>query len=207
MSDYEPEISEHIPDSEDDLENSDDDMVVLSEDQASVSSYDTESDDYGASARKRLNKSAGEAATNTNEERNSISSEPVKVKQKRPPRRNTGTSGHKGTRLNRGVQQQLPPISDIGEIFEDIAKKALDRGLGKVSDYLQGRPLRVATMCSGMESPLLALQLIEQSTFVNEAPHLSVLTLSNRSQQAEREAPFSGTCVQRRDCGLQAGIH
>ncbi|KAK6345242.1 hypothetical protein TWF718_007168 [Orbilia javanica] len=52
----------------------------------------------------------------------------------------------------------LPPLSDIDDIFEDLTKN--HEGLVNVAEHLNGRPLRVATMCSGTESPLLALGLI-----------------------------------------------
>ncbi|KAF2213398.1 hypothetical protein CERZMDRAFT_30029, partial [Cercospora zeae-maydis SCOH1-5] len=55
----------------------------------------------------------------------------------------------------------LPPLSDTREIFEDIISKALTMGLSEALDNLPG-PLRVATMCSGTESPLLALELFQQ---------------------------------------------
>ncbi|KAH7106183.1 hypothetical protein BKA62DRAFT_689117 [Auriculariales sp. MPI-PUGE-AT-0066] len=54
-----------------------------------------------------------------------------------------------------------PPISDIYDIFSDIVKRSPD--LRKVSSALNGRKLRVATMCSGTESPLLAMTMISQS--------------------------------------------
>ncbi|KAF8323124.1 hypothetical protein DL93DRAFT_2162312 [Clavulina sp. PMI_390] len=49
----------------------------------------------------------------------------------------------------------LPPISDIYEMFRDIAKRRPE--IIAFAKQLNGRPLRVATMCSGTEAPLLAL--------------------------------------------------
>lgn len=52
----------------------------------------------------------------------------------------------------------LPPISDLQLIFDDIVSR-----VPTVTDLFGskgGRKLRVATMCSGTESPLLALGLI-----------------------------------------------
>ncbi|KAF3919922.1 hypothetical protein AA313_de0201806 [Arthrobotrys entomopaga] len=53
---------------------------------------------------------------------------------------------------------ELPPISSIHDIFEDITRR--NEKLQEVAMHLNGRPLRIATMCSGTESPLLALDLI-----------------------------------------------
>lgn len=58
-----------------------------------------------------------------------------------------------------------PPLHDLVKIFEDLAKKALEQGFEKVLDALAGRPLRVATVCSGTESPLLALEMIQQGEY------------------------------------------
>lgn len=55
----------------------------------------------------------------------------------------------------------LPPIHDIAAIFSDMVARTPE--MKSVTKHLQGRPLRVATMCSGTESPLLALEMIRRS--------------------------------------------
>lgn len=55
----------------------------------------------------------------------------------------------------------LPPIHEIPAIFDDLVSR-----IPKIKDVAQrveGRKLRVATMCSGTESPLLALELIQKA--------------------------------------------
>ena len=54
----------------------------------------------------------------------------------------------------------LPPIHDIPSIFSDLVSRIPQ--IMDVVDHLEGRKLRVATMCSGTESPLLALNLIRR---------------------------------------------
>ncbi len=83
-------------------------------------------------------------------------------KRKAPPRTDQAAA--------RGVDLSLPPLSDIEEIFQDITEKALQNGFGEVIKHLGGRSLRVVTMCSGTESPLLALQLISESLAKRENP-------------------------------------
>lgn len=58
-------------------------------------------------------------------------------------------------------ESHLPPISSIPDIFTDLVGRIPD--IQKVADRIKGRKLRVATMCSGTESPLLALELIQDS--------------------------------------------
>ncbi|CAK5267738.1 unnamed protein product, partial [Mycena citricolor] len=53
---------------------------------------------------------------------------------------------------------ELPPINEIPAIFADLVSR-IPR-IQSVAQRLAGRKLRVATMCSGTESPLLALELI-----------------------------------------------
>ncbi|KDR80696.1 hypothetical protein GALMADRAFT_241095 [Galerina marginata CBS 339.88] len=55
----------------------------------------------------------------------------------------------------------LPPINDIPAIFEDLVSRIPD--IKGVAEHVNGRKLRVATMCSGTESPLLALELVQKS--------------------------------------------
>ncbi|KXN85521.1 hypothetical protein AN958_11224 [Leucoagaricus sp. SymC.cos] len=55
----------------------------------------------------------------------------------------------------------LPPIHDIRAIFADLVSRAPK--VAKTVLHIQGRKLRVATMCSGTESPLLALEFIQKS--------------------------------------------
>ncbi|KAF2808033.1 uncharacterized protein BDZ99DRAFT_572902 [Mytilinidion resinicola] len=62
-----------------------------------------------------------------------------------------------------GIDRSLPPISDIKEIFKKIAQRALELGLKECLGPLQSRFLNVATMCSGTESPILALQSINDA--------------------------------------------
>ena len=52
----------------------------------------------------------------------------------------------------------LPPISDLQQMFDDIVSRLPD--LKSLFGKSGGRKLRVATMCSGTESPLLALGLM-----------------------------------------------
>lgn len=59
-----------------------------------------------------------------------------------------------------GLDFNLPPMHDLEEIFLDMAKNAVKLGIGTFVKHLRGRKLRVVTMCSGTESPLLALQML-----------------------------------------------
>ena len=67
-----------------------------------------------------------------------------------------------------GFQQSLPPMASIQEFFHDMTGRALGMpiGLEEVSGRWGGRPLRVATMCSGTESPIMALSLVCKSKFL-----------------------------------------
>lgn len=55
----------------------------------------------------------------------------------------------------------LPPIHDIPAIFSDLVSRIPQ--IKDVTERLKGRKMRVATMCSGTESPLLALNLVQRS--------------------------------------------
>ena len=55
----------------------------------------------------------------------------------------------------------LPPISRLPDIFLDIVSRLSE--VKALAEHIKGRKLRVATMCSGTESPLLALNLISRA--------------------------------------------
>ncbi|THH27510.1 hypothetical protein EUX98_g6678 [Antrodiella citrinella] len=62
---------------------------------------------------------------------------------------------------DQGDQDSYPPINQIPAIFSDLVGRIPKLKL--VAEHLKGRKMRVATMCSGTESPLLALELIRRS--------------------------------------------
>jgi len=115
---------------------------------------------------------------------------------------------------NSGLDATLPPISNITDIFSDMTEKAFNvkdsvfdfskmtgsaalkakakmanitHDLDSVLEHLNGRKLRVATMCSGTESPVLALGLISDGMLHMEILYISTLT-PNSSQSPWKEA-------------------
>lgn len=86
----------------------------------------------------------------------------------KPSTSKTGTKAMKnlstrGASSLKGLAMGLPPLSNISDIFGDMTKKALGLGFNDAVEHLGSRPLRVATMCSGTESPLLALEMIRDA--------------------------------------------
>ena len=68
----------------------------------------------------------------------------------------------------RGIHWGLRPLSDMQEIFDDLTMKAVELGFLDVIKHLDGRQLNVATMCSGTDSPMLALQMITEGKFFQD---------------------------------------
>lgn len=71
------------------------------------------------------------------------------------------TSSKKLVKSSAPDTSDLPPIHDIPAIFDDLVSHIPE--IKEVAEHVQGRKLRVATMCSGTESPLLALELVQKS--------------------------------------------
>ncbi|KAF2027883.1 hypothetical protein EK21DRAFT_70985 [Setomelanomma holmii] len=92
---------------------------------------------------------------------------------KSKPRRTTASKST-GPKAGKGIDFDLPPIDDVEDIFSDLATRALDLGLSDVLTKLEGRPLNVATMCSGTESPLLALDLLSKALQQSGRPPIHV---------------------------------
>jgi hypothetical protein len=80
-------------------------------------------------------------------------------------------------RAGKGINLGLPPLSNIEECMADMTARAVDLGLCKALSSLGGRPLKVATMCSGTESPLIALDEISrgQSVYISFSSRLTYL--------------------------------
>lgn len=86
-----------------------------------------------------------------------------------------------------GIDENLQPLYKIEEIFEDMTARACKLGFKKVVNHLKNRKLRVATMCSGTESPILALRLVSDGEVC--PPKCSAITLTNLSAEKGRD-PF-----------------
>jgi hypothetical protein len=106
---------------------------------------------------------------------------PIIVVDKKQPRRptssrkpfsSTAITSKPTSRRAAADQSDLPPISSIPKMFDDLVSRA--DHLALVVDRLNGRKLRVATMCSGTESPLLALRMITRSLFKNTGKMLDI---------------------------------
>ena len=82
------------------------------------------------------------------------------------------TTSKKTSKSNALESSDLPPISEIPAIFDDLVGRIPD--IKKVAEHVSGRKLRVATMCSGTESPLLALELIQKSIFEQHEVRLDI---------------------------------
>ncbi|KAG9186178.1 hypothetical protein G6011_02734 [Alternaria panax] len=90
--------------------------------------------------------------------------ESIRVEDDEPkpkPRRQHKTG--EPTRASKGIDLSLPPLSSIQECMSDMTAKAVQLGLCEALQSLGERPIRVATMCSGTESPLLALDEISKA--------------------------------------------
>ncbi|CAA9957087.1 DNA repair protein rad8 [Pyrenophora teres f. maculata] len=73
----------------------------------------------------------------------------------------------------KGIDLSLKPLSNIEDCMSDMTIKALKLGLPEALGHLKGRPIKVATMCSGTESPLLALdEICKALRAANNSPPL-----------------------------------
>ncbi|KAL5360693.1 hypothetical protein BJX96DRAFT_184740 [Aspergillus floccosus] len=57
----------------------------------------------------------------------------------------------------------LPPLYELGDIYKSITKRALELELDNFLAHTRTRALRVVTVCSGTESPLLALEMVQEN--------------------------------------------
>ncbi|KAJ5988617.1 C-5 cytosine methyltransferase [Penicillium waksmanii] len=74
-----------------------------------------------------------------------------------------------------------PPLYRLEDIFVDLTQNALSNDLGKALRILKDRPLRVATVCSGTESPLLAMNMVKKGEYqvtLQNIMHIVLTTLA-----------------------------
>lgn len=57
----------------------------------------------------------------------------------------------------------LPPLNKLEDIYKSLTARAIDLKFDDFLSHLGSKPLRVVTMCSGTESPLLALEMVRRS--------------------------------------------
>ena len=79
-----------------------------------------------------------------------------------PSKSNKDGSGLSALERLEAAGEELPVISDPATMFHDMTSKVPE--LADFIKKMSHRPLRVATMCSGTESPLLALDKIADAT-------------------------------------------
>lgn len=61
------------------------------------------------------------------------------------------------------LAQHLPPLWNLSDIFKSLTNRAIELNLDDVLSHLGYRRLHVVTVCSGTESPLLALEMVRES--------------------------------------------
>jgi hypothetical protein len=102
-----------------------------------------------------------------------------------------------GLVIHNGLDRSLPPIHSLSDIFEDMVLTGLDKSKGlKVQDFVnhvQGRALRVGTMCSGTECPILALGLVNDGELLCDCLRLNAnfLTCVALKRLGKSTIPFT----------------
>ena len=76
-------------------------------------------------------------------------------------------SGGAGPRRKFQIDMSLPPLSDLNEIFHDLISRAWEiLPAEEALQDLSRKEVHVATMCSGTESPLLAMYRMQNSKYL-----------------------------------------
>lgn len=81
-----------------------------------------------------------------------------KPKAKAKPRASRKSTGPAKTKMTE-LDESLPPLVKITDIFEDLVKGVLPK-LVEVAQKLDGRKIRVATMCRYFDFPLFSDRLL-----------------------------------------------
>lgn len=71
----------------------------------------------------------------------------------------------KGYNFDPGYDASLAPLTTIEQIFAHLAQALFKNGMGNLALKMNGRPLKVGTFCSGTESPILAMMMLQQRKY------------------------------------------
>ncbi len=134
-------------------------MLVRETDGEEISNIDKDLDQNGDDGNKDSDR--GESSTN----RATTSVPRAKAKRNMEPKT--------------GIHLELPPISDITDIYDDLVRKALNLDAAAVlTNVLPKLEITVATMCSGTDAPLMALNMICRGKFSSTIPSMGFPNLA-----------------------------
>ncbi|KAK4935324.1 hypothetical protein LTR10_023615 [Elasticomyces elasticus] len=91
-------------------------------------------------------------------------------------------------RRSRQLDLTQPPISDVHEIFKLIALKAQELGFNPTEILGKDVDLRVFTMCSGTEAPIIAMDMIGKAQRLLELDTLNFRHLGSAEIEPEKQA-------------------
>ncbi|KAH3990038.1 hypothetical protein HBI26_002010 [Parastagonospora nodorum] len=140
------------------LVNEDDDSDVYESSASSPESLPDEEFEFEDLPAEQSSATEEDGATEDDEVVSVTEIQPSKPKAK--PRAQKKASG---ASEGKGIDFSLPPIDSVEDAFADMAAKALELGLDNALRELEGHQIKVATMCSGTESPLLAFELFSKA--------------------------------------------
>lgn len=61
-----------------------------------------------------------------------------------------------------GIARKSAPLHTVNQMFDHMTDKALTLGFNAALEFLSNVPLRICTMCSGTEAPVLSCDMIKQ---------------------------------------------
>ncbi len=88
-----------------------------------------------------------------------------------------GDTGNNSSSDTKGIDRTLPPIADVEEAFQDLLQNKAPPALVDLVNQ-GGFHIRIATMCSGTDAPMFALEMIKKSFAVNH-PGINLLDIEH----------------------------
>jgi site-specific DNA-cytosine methylase len=156
-------VSDDFSDQEPDIQPDDDDEsdIYLSSASVPESVVDEDMEDVELTDEQFYSDENNEEGIERKEEEEATTA--LTSKPTRPKPKSRAKKKPSDAQNGKGIDFNLPPIDNIEDSFMDMTAKALELGLDDALDTLNGRQINVATMCSGTESPLLAIKQISKA--------------------------------------------
>lgn len=97
-------------------------------------------------------------------------------------------NGKGGKRTANMLDSNAPPLSDIHAIFHDIAKVAIGKEFDAACIPFMEDGIRIFTMCSGTESPIISMDLLQNSLQLENANNFKYRHLGSAEIEPPKQA-------------------
>ncbi|RYP62682.1 hypothetical protein DL771_009623 [Monosporascus sp. 5C6A] len=130
--------------------------------QQSGAATDSHDSAYPQEEQRKRQKPSAQRSTTAQQERTTLQNATTQAEQSEVEDAQIDDDGGDGPSERNGLDRSKPPIANVEEAFRDLVENVANQPLNDLA-AAGGFKIRVATMCSGTDSPIFALELIKSA--------------------------------------------